>query len=125
MGYVSLREEFAGGYYYDGDLSLYYLNSRYYDSNVGRFVNVDGQLNTVTILGYNLFCYCENNPVMRKDSEGFMWKKITSIGSKLFNKVEKVAYAAYYTATEWHFETREKLNGEHPTYEEVQNEIFN
>ena len=58
------------GYYYDKDLALYYLASRYYDSNTGRFINVDGQLNTSTIFGYNLFAYCENNPVVRIDPNG-------------------------------------------------------
>ena len=57
------------GYYYDSDLGLYYLNSRYYDSNTGRFINADGQLND-SLLGYNLFAYCENNPVIYIDPTG-------------------------------------------------------
>ena len=56
-------------YYYDDDLGLYYLNSRYYDSNTGRFISADGQLNN-GLLGYNLFAYCENNPMMYTDPEG-------------------------------------------------------
>ena len=52
---------------------MYYLSSRYYDSNTGRFINADGQINTGTILGYNLFAYCENNPVMRVDNGGEFW----------------------------------------------------
>ena len=58
------------GYYYDKDLGLYYLNSRYYDCNTGRFINADGQLNTASILGYNLFAYCENNPISFVDYDG-------------------------------------------------------
>ena len=60
------------GYYYDTDLGLYYLNSRYYDSNIGRFVNADGQIADVggDIIGYNLFAYCFNNPVNMIDSTG-------------------------------------------------------
>ena len=57
------------GYYYDTETSLYYLNSRYYDPNVGRFLNADGQLND-GVLGYNLFAYCENNPVNYIDPMG-------------------------------------------------------
>lgn len=57
------------GYYYDTETSLYYLNSRYYDPNVGRFLNADGQLND-GVLGYNLFAYCENNPVNYIDPTG-------------------------------------------------------
>ena len=49
-------------YYYDNETGFYYLNSRYYDPASGRFLNADGQLND-GLLGYNLFAYCENNPV--------------------------------------------------------------
>ena len=48
---------------------MYYLNTRYYDSQVGRFINADEQLND-GILGYNMYSYCENNPVMRVDPNG-------------------------------------------------------
>ena len=57
------------GYYYDADLGLYYLNSRYYDSNTGRFINADGQLNG-GLLGYNQYAYCENSPIMQSDPMG-------------------------------------------------------
>jgi len=58
------------GYYYDSDLMLYYLQSRYYDPNTCRFINADGQLNTDHLLGTNLFAYCYNNPVMYIDPLG-------------------------------------------------------
>ena len=58
------------GYYYDTDLGMYYLQSRYYDPNTCRFINVDGQLNTDHILGTNLYAYCYNNPVMYVDYSG-------------------------------------------------------
>ena len=35
----------------------------------GRFLNADGQLNG-GLLGYNMFAYCGNNPVMRADPDG-------------------------------------------------------
>ena len=60
------------GYYYDAETGLYYLQSRYYDPEVGRFINADGQLNE-GVLGYNMFAYCENNPVMRDDPTGHFW----------------------------------------------------
>ena len=64
------------GYYYDTETDFYYLNSRYYDPGVGRFINADGQLNE-SALGYNLFAYCENNPVMRYDPLGdFGWDNL-------------------------------------------------
>ena len=57
------------GYYYDTDTGFYYLNSRYYDPATGRFINADSQLND-GLLGFNLFAYCENNPVNRVDPNG-------------------------------------------------------
>ena len=58
------------GYYYDTDLGMYYLQSRYYDAKICRFINADGQLNTDHILGTNLYAYCYNNPVMYIDPTG-------------------------------------------------------
>ena len=57
------------GYYYDTETSLYYLQTRYYDPDTGRFISADGQLNE-GVLGYNMFAYCENNPVNNFDSNG-------------------------------------------------------
>ncbi|MDR1002901.1 MAG: RHS repeat-associated core domain-containing protein [Oscillospiraceae bacterium] len=57
------------GYRYDAETGLYYLQSRYYDAAMGRFVNADGQINPDTT-GANLFVYCENNPVNRYDNDG-------------------------------------------------------
>ncbi len=58
------------GYYYDAESGLYYLQSRYYDPVTGRFVNGDSQLNTENVLGFNMYAYCYNNPVILSDSEG-------------------------------------------------------
>ena len=59
------------GYYYDTETSLYYLNSRYYDPNVGRFLNADGSVNANgDLIGFNMFAYCGNNPVNMVDDEG-------------------------------------------------------
>ena len=60
------------GYYYDNESGLYYLQSRYYDPVVGRFISADGQLAGVgdSVQGYNLYAYCFNNPVSASDSEG-------------------------------------------------------
>ena len=60
------------GYYYDTETSLYYLNSRYYDPNVGRFLNADGYINANgDLIGFNMFAYCGNNPVMLTDYYGY------------------------------------------------------
>ena len=59
------------GYYYDTETGFYYLNSRYYDPELGRFLNADGYINgNGDLIGYNMFAYCGNNPVMGYDPSG-------------------------------------------------------
>ena len=59
------------GYRYDSETELYYLNSRYYDPETGRFINADGTVSTEQgILCANMFAYCENNPVNKEDKNG-------------------------------------------------------
>ena len=59
------------GYYYDQEIGLYYLQSRYYDPEIGRFLNADAFASTGQgVLGYNMFAYCGNNPVMYCDPSG-------------------------------------------------------
>ena len=71
------------GYYYDIDLGMYYLQSRYYDAKICRFINADGYVSTGQgILGNNMFAYCNNDPVMGYDPTG-MWTFTISIGGDL------------------------------------------
>ena len=60
------------GYIYDRDTGLYYLQSRYYDPAIGRFINADTYTTTDAdgLLSTNMFAYCENNPVMGTDPTG-------------------------------------------------------
>lgn len=59
------------GYQYDTVSGLYYLQSRYYNPEWGRFINADICLDTESgVLGTNLFAYCDNNPVNYVDSTG-------------------------------------------------------
>ena len=59
------------GYIYDTETGFYYLQTRYYDPSIGRFINADGYVSTGTsVLGYNMFAYCENDPVMGCDPKG-------------------------------------------------------
>ena len=62
------------GYYFDVETNLYYLNSRYYDPEVGRFISLDAvdYLTPDSIHGLNLFAYCFNNPIMYSDGSGHM-----------------------------------------------------
>jgi RHS repeat-associated protein len=72
------------GYRYDDEVGLYYLQSRYYNQEWGRFVNAD-DINILTaqdeLLGKNLFAYCTNNPVNFSDDIGYWkipnWAKVT------------------------------------------------
>lgn len=57
------------GYYYDAETGFYYLQSRYYDPAICRFINADG-LFTDGFVGANLFAYCANNPVNTTDPTG-------------------------------------------------------
>ena len=59
------------GYYYDTETGLYYLQSRYYNPQVGRFLNSDNISDTgAGVLGNNTFIYCANNPVNAYDPTG-------------------------------------------------------
>ena len=59
------------GYVYDQETNLYYLSTRYYNPNLGRFLNADGFTATGQgLLGNNMFAYCSNNPVILSDSTG-------------------------------------------------------
>lgn len=63
-------------YYYDEEIEMYYLQSRYYNAYIGRFVNADKAkyvAKSGTILGAELYAYCENNAVCRTDTLGTFW----------------------------------------------------
>ena len=59
-------------YYLDSDTGLYYLQSRYYNPEIGRFLSCDNvsYLNTASQLGNNGYAYTFNNPIRYDDSEG-------------------------------------------------------
>ena len=58
------------GYYYDRETHLYYLQSRYYDASVGRFISPDSLLGGRA--GLNRYAYCLNNPVRYIDPSGYI-----------------------------------------------------
>ncbi len=63
------------GYFYDEETGLYYLQTRYYDPTIGRFISQDGieYADPQTPNGINLYAYCANNPVMAVDPTGHKW----------------------------------------------------
>ena len=65
------------GYRYDADTGFYYLQSRYYDPTICRFINADGYASTGQgILGFNMFAYCGNNPAINTDPSGKFFANI-------------------------------------------------
>ena len=59
------------GYVYDHETQLYYCQSRYYDPEIGRWLNADAFASTGQgFTGNNMFAYCNNNPVNYSDLSG-------------------------------------------------------
>ena len=75
------------GYYYDSETEYYYLQSHYYDPNIGRFIN-SNDLKTAkyadcTSVNSNLFVYCNNNPV--NDSDIVVFNGLAGTWNTTFN----------------------------------------
>ena len=71
------------GYVYDSETGLYYLSSRYYNPVWGRFINADtadvvATSPDKTHWDKNLFAYCDDNPVNRRDDGGEFWHIIAA-----------------------------------------------
>ena len=73
------------GYYYDKEIELYYLQSRYFDPEMGRFINTDEPdiITAVTTSDFhaNLFAYCSNDPVDNVDRIGYVVSPANVIGA--------------------------------------------
>ncbi len=116
------------GYIYDIDTGFYYLQSRYYDPEVGRFLNVD-DINylgaTGTTLGYNLYNSCENNSIWFQDpcghKPGRLFTRVTEAVmdfADIYNKISikknweyatfiyRISVLIYVSATRWYWAPR-------------------
>ena len=60
--------------YYDEETGMYYLKSRYYDPEICRFISADDVTvmidSPMSLTDKNLYAYCDNDPVNKKDEEG-------------------------------------------------------
>ena len=84
-------------YYYDSDIQMYYLQSRYYDPEVCRFINCD-DVNYIGIteseVSYNPFAYCENEPVNSNDIYGYA-SRYAIITNRNVDNIVKTSYKMY------------------------------
>ena len=69
-------------YYYDIDLKMYWLTTRYYDPEIGRFISPDdcSYLDYEKLHGLNLYAYSKNNPVMYCDPSGHFATLLITLG---------------------------------------------
>ena len=87
------------GYYYDNETGFYYLQSRYYNPAIHRWINSDSLIGQAeNIQGTNLFSYCFNNPVNMTDSTG-NWPKLSTIFAAVAVAAVAVAAVAVTVAT--------------------------
>ena len=90
------------GYYYDSETGFYYLQSRYYDPEIGRFINADSYASTdaTGLLSTNMFAYCENDPVNKSDPSGEAFSLITiAVGATVGALVNAAGTALSNVAT--------------------------
>ena len=108
------------GYYYDTETGLYYLETRYYDPETGRFISQDSIDFIVPnhLTGLNLYAYCNNNPVMYIDSTGHFplialaaLLLFTPIGGLAVQATTSiVSYAGMAVASIWNEDIRADMN---------------
>ena len=76
------------GYYFDTETGLYYLQSRYYDPETGRFINADAieYLMPNQVMGLNLYAYCGNRPTKHTDHSGTWWDEFVEFWEDIWEK---------------------------------------
>ena len=89
------------GYYFDAESGMYYLQSRYYDPEIRRFISADNIIVTGTSVEYqnvNLYEYCSDNPINFQDPSGhFILSALAGAGAYFFEAI--VSLGASYLLT--------------------------
>lgn len=74
------------GYYRDEETGFYYLQSRYYDAEICRFINADDVnvfgIHNISIFKDNIYIYCNGDPINSIDPSGyisFKWVKVWKV----------------------------------------------
>ena len=81
IGIATINPYRYRGYYYDNEIGMYYLQSRYYNPVVGRFINADEVTDEyVSMFKGNIFEYCANAPVGLIDIYGYSPQYISNQG---------------------------------------------
>jgi len=112
-GVCTVTQDFVGiakinpfryrSYYFDEEIGLYYLQSRYYDPIVGRYVHPDEPAIILTgqiLVGNNIYSYCQNNCINYEDKYGYFQIKIPTWALSasldvLFIALNSAMYAGY------------------------------
>ena len=90
------------GYVYDEETGLYYLRSRYYNSDKGRFLNADSVLAYgIKINSHNAYSYCRNLPVMNSDSNGHWPTYFAPINNLIYKPFYSGAAFAFLKSKQW------------------------
>ena len=72
------------GYVYDAETGLYYLQTRYYDPSIGRFICADVFTSTGQgTIAANMYAYCLNNPIKFSDPTGRIAEEIILLAIKM------------------------------------------
>ncbi len=78
VGFIGERKDPSG---------LHYLNARYYDSYIGRFISADPMHPLRPGVGLNRYAYGGNDPVNHTDRNGYFFSRLMTVAR---NKVRKL-----------------------------------
>ena len=87
------------GQYYDEASGNYYMNSRYYNAETGRFLSQDSFYGSdADVLSLNQYTYCHNDPIQFVDLSGN--KAISAAKTIFLDSLKKASKAEYKSFSE-------------------------